>query len=397
MKYKVFIKGTQIRVKCKLAYSQSFDENELNIFTQKFIRGLMRPKVVGKRKIEYIASGNCNLLTFIQGGLSKDEFFLVFAQFLECIKKLERNSFDFNNLVTDLEYIFYNQTTKEVHFLYQPIDGIISSNNIFTFFYSLINNTVLDQSEDTSFIDELTSFLQSINGFSSGAVEKYILKVYPQVYKQVKRSKPGDSQILQQTGRAYFENKYKSEYQSGHLQDNEEYDEATGLLEDDYDDATGLLNDEFEEATGLLIEDDEATGLLQEQEEENTTLLVDVDYEESTTVLEDNEGTTVLPQTKPHYPFLLRLNTYERIEINKPVFRIGKEKSYVDYFIMSNNAVSRIHADIITRNNRYFLKDNNSTNHTFVNGTMIPMNEETELFDRDAIMFANEPFEFLIS
>lgn len=34
----------------------------------------------------------------------------------------------------------------------------------------------------------------------------------------------------------------------------------------------------------------------------------------------------------------------EKIKLVKPVFRIGKEKSYVDYFIGDNTTVSRSHA-----------------------------------------------------
>lgn len=109
----------------------------------------------------------------------------------------------------------------------------------------------------------------------------------------------------------------------------------------------------------------------------------------------DDGGTSVLNMDNNSiYPYLIRLNNYERVDINKPSFRIGKEKSYVDYFVMNNSAVSRIHADIISRAGRYFIKDNNSTNRTFVNGSVIPFEQEIEIFDGDAIMLANEPFEF---
>lgn len=91
----------------------------------------------------------------------------------------------------------------------------------------------------------------------------------------------------------------------------------------------------------------------------------------------DDGGTSVLNMDNNSiYPYLIRLNNYERVDINKPSFRIGKEKSYVDYFVMNNSAVSRIHADIISRAGRYFIKDNNSTNRTFVNGSVIPLSKK---------------------
>lgn len=49
--------------------------------------------------------------------------------------------------------------------------------------------------------------------------------------------------------------------------------------------------------------------------------------------------TTVLNAVNPSQtasPYLVRLKNNERIPLNKPVFRVGKERSYVDYFIGDN-------------------------------------------------------------
>ena len=108
-----------------------------------------------------------------------------------------------------------------------------------------------------------------------------------------------------------------------------------------------------------------------------------------TTVL--NGGMQQAPKLIPH---LIRKKNNERIELNKPVFRIGKEKSYVDYFISDNTAVSRSHANIITREGQYFIVDTNSTNHTFVNAKMLQSNVEVEIKHGDKIRLGNEDFEF---
>lgn len=93
-------------------------------------------------------------------------------------------------------------------------------------------------------------------------------------------------------------------------------------------------------------------------------------------------------------PHLIRKKNNEKISLNKPVFRVGKERSYVDYFIGDNTAISRSHANFITREGEYFVVDTNSTNHTFVNGTMIQSNVETTIVHGDTIRLANEDFEF---
>lgn len=93
-------------------------------------------------------------------------------------------------------------------------------------------------------------------------------------------------------------------------------------------------------------------------------------------------------------PYLIRTKNNERIPLNKPMFRIGKEVSYVDYCIGDNPAVSRSHANIVTRNNEFFVVDTNSTNRTFVDGVEIASNVETPLYHGAKIRFANENFEF---
>ena len=108
-----------------------------------------------------------------------------------------------------------------------------------------------------------------------------------------------------------------------------------------------------------------------------------------TTVL----GVTPAVQIKPH---LIRLKNNENINVDKPVFRIGKEKSFVDYFIGDNSAISRSHANIISRDGEYFVVDTNSMNHTYVNGQMIQSNAETKIDHGVKIRFANEDFEFRV-
>lgn len=91
---------------------------------------------------------------------------------------------------------------------------------------------------------------------------------------------------------------------------------------------------------------------------------------------------------------LFRTRTKEKISISKPVFHIGKEKSYADYCIADNSAISRSHADIVQEQGQYYIVDNNSLNHTFVGGVQLQSQERTLLQNGDKILLANEEFEF---
>lgn len=109
--------------------------------------------------------------------------------------------------------------------------------------------------------------------------------------------------------------------------------------------------------------------------------------------------TTVLgvaPVVSQPVAHLVRVKTGEKVAINKPAFRIGKEKSYVDYFISDNTAISRSHADIIMKGGNYYVVDLNSTNHTFVNETIIESGTENLIKAGDKIRFGNEVFDFIM-
>lgn len=109
-------------------------------------------------------------------------------------------------------------------------------------------------------------------------------------------------------------------------------------------------------------------------------------------------GTTVLnnasQQSRRIAPYLIRSRNHEEIAVNKPRFCIGKERSYVDYFIGDNPAISRSHATIITRENTYFIVDTNSANHIYVDGKMIQPNTEVPIQQGTKIRLGNEDFEF---
>lgn len=125
-----------------------------------------------------------------------------------------------------------------------------------------------------------------------------------------------------------------------------------------------------------------------------------MNFGETTVLSQGNIGeTTVLSAIQDQtasQPYLIRSRNNEKIMLDKPVYRIGKEKSYVDYFVSDNTAVSRSHANIINRDGVFYVMDTNSTNHTYVNGAMIQSNLETKLEQGTKIRLANEEFVFYL-
>lgn len=95
-------------------------------------------------------------------------------------------------------------------------------------------------------------------------------------------------------------------------------------------------------------------------------------------------------------PYLIRVNTEERIMLNKPTFKLGKASRGVDYSVSGNGAVSRQHAVIMQKDGVCFIKDNKSTNHTYVNGKMVEDGVEEILTHDSMIKLGDEEFIFKI-
>lgn len=115
-----------------------------------------------------------------------------------------------------------------------------------------------------------------------------------------------------------------------------------------------------------------------------------------TSVLSQGSGeTSVLGSNAPQISATLtRKKNGENIQINKQLFKIGKERIRVDYCIPDNNSISRVHAQIIFKNNTYFIMDMKSTNYTYVNGNKVVPEQEMKLKSGDKIRLADEEFEF---
>lgn len=348
-KYKVKAKDCQLEVKVKLSMKEKLNEHQLDYFSGKYIRGLLKVQARKKNYIEYYGPIGISLFERLKKSITRYDFLFIMEQIIDTTQKLNMNSLIINNVTWDIHYVFINETTRELQFVYLPLENDKSEANVIGFMEQIIYAAKPMQEADTEYVSRFVYFIKSLSLYDAEKIEKFIASEDRNIVNTIKRHSVGQSGFMTDKPQHYYEH-YA----------NKNDDEATGLLGAD-EEATDLLNDD--EATGLL-NDEEATGLLNES------------------------------SSQMHFASMYRLLTKETFMINKPVFRIGKERSYSDYFVANNNMVSRSHADIISRSSRYFIVDLNSKNRTFVNGVPIPAQQEVEIHNGDAIRLANEEFEF---
>ena len=94
------------------------------------------------------------------------------------------------------------------------------------------------------------------------------------------------------------------------------------------------------------------------------------------------------------WAYVRRVSTGQKIKIEKTAFTLGKSK-LVDFAVTDNDTISRKHAVIEKKSDGYYLKDLDSTNHTYVNDRLVT--EPVKLKDGMQFRLARECFEFTIS
>lgn len=361
MKIKAKTKDQRLIVKVKFSSKEKFNEKLVEAFSRVYMRGFLKPTILKKNLIEYSGPIGISLSERLKTPISSYDFFFMVEQIVVSVEKLKRNKFSLNHIILDMQNSYINSVTKELQLIYLPMEARKDDVDFCEFIEKIIYSVTPASDKDADQISKFTYFFKSLKKFDGDAIEKYIAKTDRSIVNTIRKSNIGQSGFITNKKKDYYDH-----------YDND--DDATDKL--DEDEATGLLDDDMDETCNL---EDEETGLLINDES---------DYSDG------SDETALLAENDVHYPSLLRILTDEVISINKPVFRIGKENSYVDYFVMNNNAVSRSHADIITRGNNYFVVDLNSKNHTYINNQMLLVKCETQIFDGDILKLANEEFIF---
>lgn len=383
MKFKAKAKDCQLLVKAKTSIGESIDEKKLDRFSRVYLRGFLKPKMVKRNLIEYTGPVGISLYERLKKPTNKREFLFILEQIVVAVQKLQANGMGLNNLVMDLQHVYINEVTKEIQFIYIPtMKNGLQNLNLVEFIESIAYSVKPADNKDNDFVARFIYFFKAMVPFDINKVESFVAKEDRSVINTIKKQNAGQSGFMTDKPRHYYDH-YAGKEKSGD-------DDPTGLLVED-DDPTGLLVDDEDDPTGLLVDDDEPTGLLNaDDNDEATGHLSDNDADDDATGLLVGDDADIL------FPTLFRVLTEETISINKPVFRIGKERSYVDYFVTNNIAVSRSHADIIMRGSKYFVKDLNSKNHTYINNHELPIYMEVEIHDGDRLKLGNEEFIFNI-
>ena len=375
-KCKVISKMGTVQFVIKSQKGQQLSEREVYAVNHNEVNGLLRLSVVQKGasfKLIYDVTGFITFKEYLKRTLNKEAFARILKNILGLLKATQTAYINQQMLMLDFEHVLVNPATEHIYFICVPIQGIETGTPLREFLLNIIQYSTFVPGEDSGYIREYITILNSGINFSVFELEEYINKLTGNDGPREKRERecPRCRQLVSR-GALYCS--YCGAKVSGAT------DSGGGKIYDP------LREDDPEPIGGSRSK---TGGKSSTQGLSSETIVLGP----------EKGGTTVLGSEElyaPAYPYLIRCKSEERISVDKPAFRIGKEKQYCDYFVSDNNAVSRSHADIITRSGRYYIKDLNSTNKTYVDGKAIPIEKEIEIFSGTKVRLANEDFIFYV-
>ena len=333
-KLKVSIKKSTVTAMMKAGRKERINETELSQLARIKPCGIMHVTKTKKDSVTYTCPANINLTDRLKKAVSKYDFFFMMEQIVIMVQDVYNNGLNVNSVRFNMDDVYINEMTKEMYFIYFPIVGGQESADIVGFIENIIYTMTPVINEDTNYISRFMYYVRSFHGFNGNAIEKYISREERAVVNVLKnKAVTMQQQTMQQQT---MQQQIMQQVMQGSM------------------DGTTVLSDD-----GISVQQ------IQQMQP--------VNY---------------------HFTSLTRQVTGEKIELGKPSFVLGKNPEKSDYAVADNTNISRVHAVITTRNGRYYVMDQNSTNGTFINGRIIKAGQETEILPGDCLMLANEEFIF---
>lgn len=379
-KSKFYKKKQEHLFKIKGEKGQQVSEREIFMINTNVLSGAI-PMIYEKKgsafQIIYNVTGLTVLKEYLRSPFDRKTFALLNKDILEKFEELQKNVFNQQNLLLDLDHVFVNPATRDVYYIYVPIQFFQNQVNLKNFFLSMVQNCTFVAGNDTNYVSEYIQILNSNMNFSLFEFKNFIESLLDEK-KNIQCPKCGlsiemGSVFCSGCGARLIREK---------VQQRSIYDP---------------MKMEYKAASTMT----ERASVVQEKEPYGTQGLSNAEQQRQSNILgEPRSGTTVLNlrnQTNIPGQACLVDSTGKRIVITKAYFVVGKSGEGVDYSITGNSAISRRHMAIIKKENQFFVEDLHSTNKTYLNEQLIAPEVEMPLQSGDVIKMANETLQFVLN
>lgn len=355
-------------IKCKVDAEYMISKYECNVLNSHRLNGLFDFKS-DKSGIVYSGDTKKNLSARIESGIDEKSLGGYVHQVASLFLDIQKLGLNPEKLVLNPEWIFLEKDEATLKFIYCPVNGAVIQYDVVLFMRDLVLQANLGgemRKKWNRWLDETAK--KGINERRIGALAAMVSEMKP-----TGRTKPA----LDDDGEALTG--MEDEFTWGG-EDNDSFEEeaATGM-EQTYSWNFSSNDDDDEAPTGM---DDDCIF--------SGSNLGDGTYSEST-----QEPWSLAGIGSRKSPQLIRKSTGESKKITKNEFKIGRSEQRADFCIKGNSGVSNVHAIVMLKGNKYYLKDNHSTNGTYVDDIKITdSSTQIPLQDGSIIRVYNEELEF---
>ena len=334
-------------------------------------------QVENDRYFRYDITGLVTMKEYLGEYVKKDRLLKVFYGIANTIKESSEYMINWTSFSLERKEIYVNPENGDVKLLCLPLLTVINDGNICNFFKNVLFSSQFDLDENGDYVGKLITFLNP----KSYTLDKFIYELEDMLgleHKEVVEDEDEDEEEDTTVESESEEDKNDADVEKEPEEDTEQ---------EVVNDGDAEIQSESEEKN---IETSDDTEVTDEKVTEETTEIDEVS-EADDKKIEEIPPIVARPEIEP---YLIRLSNNQEIKIDKDTFYIGKDEENVDYCISGNLAVDDKHAYIIRHGKEFFVVDNNSKNHTYLNRVLIGNDEEIFIPHGAQLRFADEDFEF---
>ena len=347
----------------------------------------------GQRTFVYQIGERMQMTEFLKKEINKKQMLTLLYNVLSALETFGMNMISLSYVAKDIQYIFVNPETLEVSFIVAAVDKEITDlNEVRDFVKAIICDATYFEMDRDNYVARLISFTNRRGTFSISDMKKYVdnllldmgIHIEEEKKQEVKENKTAADKVSRV---GVMQNQAKMSQPVSPMPNGQSMPNRPMPMQ---------MGPDGKPIVPPVSPMNGAAPMPEKKPEAAPVPPMPEKKPEAAPVPPMPEQKTDAPKPQAPVPYLLRTATNEKIYINKPEFAIGRSATKADYTVTDNSDVSRIHCIIERKNGVSYIKDNQSTNGTYVNGKNIAGQENVFLTNNAKVSLGDEEFVYHI-
>lgn len=435
----------------ELYEDSEFDKKASKVISQS---PLFAESKMNKEVFYYNITNKTSLRKYLNLGMDKDTMLYMIRKLISADDFFEENELDKRYLLFDADLILVDKESEELTFITVPaVNHGMVVKPLRIFVRELLASAVYEENENLDYVGRLISFINVNKNMSKQELENVLGMIEASSSQTVSESQQAEvteevpaeikvtnvEAVSNSVENAVAESPYTKEVSEAAepvqtndvnaadvahenlpelgipeiiIEDNAQKEEAPVMPEIIIPDAMNITEESTPVQMDIETEEDvrreaevraQAEAEAEERARREAKAKAQAEIEErvrreakvkAQAEAEENARQEAM-RVKKTVPYLVRTKSQEMVEIDKDEFKIGKIPGMADFLLSDNPAVSRMHAIIHHIDGSYYVCDNYSTNHTYLNGERLEAGKNYLLIHGAKLAFANDEFTFL--